>query len=292
MHMTGNANSVYGRKVLDAAQGNQLIKQSLMGDKPVLAGRIGTVETQMLNVYYENPDLANAEKADPCIEKLVTNAGFFPGRHGEVLNFCKLYDTLIPQMDIFASILIQQEDFYVHRHLAGCSVVALNALEPYYFPDDPWSASLAGKKVLIVSPFSDSIENQYRKRDRIFPGSDILPVFQLETVKAVQTIGSNTGGFDSWFEALECMKQEISKKDFDIAIIGCGAYSLPLGCFIKDMKRKCVIMGGATQILFGIKGKRWDHHKTISLLYNDAWVRPAANEIPKDFQNVENGCYW
>ena len=37
-------------------------------------------------------------------------------------------------------------------------------------------------------------------------------------------------------------------------------------------------MSGATQLLFGIKGKRWDDHPVISKLYNPAWVRPDETE--------------
>ena len=49
-------------------------------------------------------------------------------------------------------------------------------------------------------------------------------------------------------------------------------------------------MSGATQLLFGIKGKRWDDHPIISKLYNDAWVRPEETLAHKE--KVEGGSYW
>ena len=51
-------------------------------------------------------------------------------------------------------------------------------------------------------------------------------------------------------------------------------------------------MGGATQILFGIKGNRWDQHSVIGKLYNEAWVRPNENETPKKAGINEGACYW
>ena len=51
-------------------------------------------------------------------------------------------------------------------------------------------------------------------------------------------------------------------------------------------------MSGATQLLFGIKGRRWDTHPQISKLYNPAWVRPAPAEQPTNKQAVEGGSYW
>ena len=39
--------------------------------------------------------------------------------------------------------------------------------------------------------------------------------------------------FDDWFQALWYMYEEISKIDYEIAIIGCGAYGFPLAGLIK-----------------------------------------------------------
>ena len=65
-----------------------------------------------------------------------------------------------------------------------------------------------------------------------------------------------------------------------------------LAARIKEAGRQAVHMGGATQLLFGIKGKRWDVHPVISGLYNDYWVRPDESERPKGAESVEDGCYW
>ena len=77
-------------------------------------------------------------------------------------------------------------------------------------------------------------------------------------------------------------------KVFDIAIIGCGAYGMPLAAYCKQIGKKAVHLGGATQLLFGIKGKRWDNYS----LYNDYWVRPLESETPRNAGKIESGCYW
>ena len=54
-------------------------------------------------------------------------------------------------------------------------------------------------------------------------------------------------------------------------------------------------MGGITQILFGIHGKRWDedkNHQFLKQYYSDAWVRLTDKDKPKDAKAVEDGCYW
>ena len=97
-----------------------------------------------------------------------------------------------------------------------------------------------------MHPFSETIESQYKnKKKKLFKNSEVLPEFaSLQTIKAVQSIAGNPVGFDTWFDALDWMKSEIDKKDFDIALLGCGAYALPLAAHIKRMGKKVVHMGG------------------------------------------------
>jgi hypothetical protein len=88
------------------------------------------------------------------------------------------------------------------------------------------------------------------------------------------------------------MYDEAMSKDIDIALIGCGAYGFPLATRLKKAGKQAVHIGGSLQILFGIKGKRWDDHEIIGKLYNDAWVRPGDNEKVNGSSVVENSCYW
>ena len=77
-----------------------------------------------------------------------------------------------------------------------------------------------------------------------------------------------------------------------IALIGCGCYDIPLSTYIKGLGKQSIIIGGGLQILFGIKGSRWDRHNIISKLYNDNWIRPSESEKPNNFKSIEGGCYW
>jgi hypothetical protein len=58
------------------------------------------------------------------------------------------------------------------------------------------------------------------------------------------------------------------------------------------MGKQAIHIGGGLQILFGIKGKRWDVHPEISAMYNDYWARPMDNEKTINFQSIEGGTYW
>ena len=65
-----------------------------------------------------------------------------------------------------------------------------------------------------------------------------------------------------------------------------------VGNKLKEKGLKCIVLGGATQILFGIKGARWENHSVISNFFNNAWVYPPFSCKPTHGKLIENGCYW
>jgi len=51
-------------------------------------------------------------------------------------------------------------------------------------------------------------------------------------------------------------------------------------------------MGGSTQVLFGIRGKRWDNISEFHTFFNEHWTRPSKEETPEKVELVEGACYW
>ena len=187
------------------------------------------------------------------------------------------------------------EDFIIEEFASQADLTFLFRLEPWLAPGTPWTAALAGKKVLVIHPFEHTIQEQYKKREQIFPDSEILPKFELKTLKAVQTLcGEKDDRFMTWFDALDYMYERAIDIDFDVAIIGCGAYGMPLASKLKNAGKQAIHLGGATQLLFGIKGYRWENNypTKIATFFNDAWAKALAEETPKNASTVEKGCYW
>ena len=123
----------------------------------------------------------------------------------------------------------------------------------------PWTAQLQGKRVLVIHPFAKTIESQYANhRARLFADPTVLPEFELKTLLPPQTIAGNADGYASWFDALAQTCERIGRESYDVALIGAGAYGLPIAAFVKSEGRQAVHLGGATQLLFGIKGRRWE----------------------------------
>ena len=286
------AASYFGNPILIQQEGNDLIAKRLATPEPVMIARIGKTELNCLVNY-----LAIREKGGHCYRKRVKKdmdiySGFFPATDEMLNRFCEEFLGHLHQADVLGVWFNKGEDRICHAHCPDAHLVRLRSLEPYYH-EQPWSAMLRDKKVLVIHPFQQTIISQYtNNRERLFADQAVMPPFHLETIRAVQSIAGTASNFATWFDAYDHMCREMESKDFDIAIIGAGAYGLPLAAHAKKLGKKAVHLGGATQILFGIKGKRWDNHEVISKLYNEHWVRPSTEETPDGSNSVEGGCYW
>lgn len=302
----------YDRGITDPDKASELIYNLLASGKPCMIARYGAFELASVINYL---GVKNAQHS--CLKYITgyelqwwwnkrlmgfmqTNAGFFPSTEENLMKFGDMMIEDSKQLDILGSWLPDEKTMITSFNL-NLTKVTLLALEPYW-SNNPWSRILEGKKVLVIHPFASLIEQQYNeKRKVLFEDKRVLPKFELKTIKAVQSFGGDCEYHD-WFEALDSMKKQMDGTDYDIVLIGCGAYGFPLAAHAKCMGKQAVHLGGALQLLFGIRGKRWDNpdygiqefgkQNTYKTLFNDSWIYPSASYIPSKAQQVEGGCYW
>ena len=291
--------------IQDAGVVSQIIFDALASDKPCMIARLGSTELTCLVNYIgvigdKNKYLSYFKgKTQPwwweqkIIDQMQNWSGFFPATQERIEEFCQLMLNDLPFVDVLGSWLPSEKEF--EKELSNCQKVNFELMNPY-FSQKPWTKSLEGKKILVVHPFAHTIEAQYKKRNLLFK-DNLLPEFQLFTIEAVQSIAGSLTRFNDWFEALEYMKSEIERVDFDICLIGCGAYGFPLAAHVKRLGKKAIHMGGSLQILFGIRGKRWENPDynpmyNYAKLMNEHWVYPAEKEKPINASSIEGGCYW
>jgi hypothetical protein len=277
---------------------SEIIKQELLTDKASMIARFGSTEIKAV-LYPKTPlflkgvleKMMNYNAEDREFINMKILSGFFPSNQETIHQFSELMHQDMKELDVLGS--WRFEERFLVSNFKKAKIVPLDTLEPYLHKN-PWSISLKGKKVLVIHPFNKTIEKQYKeKRTLLFKDERVLPEFaSLQTIKAVQTLAGNEVAFKNWFEALNFMKSEIDKKDFDIAIIGAGAYGFPLAAHIKRIGKKAIHMGGPTQMLFGIKGKRWIDNPKFKDIINEHFVVPGDEDIIKNSDKVEDGCYW
>lgn len=303
----------------DRQSSNDKIYKLLVSGKPCMIARFGTTEINCINNYLT----VNSSKSYifKYFEYIIDNthtpwwneshfhtmsifSGIFPEGQDIAERFSERYLNDIPEIDILACHQYYEKFMPLKDDVER---VQLEMLYPF-FVDRPWTRILKGKKVLVIHPFEETIKMQYAKRELLFPNTEILPEFELITMKAIQTIAGNESEFNDWFEALAYMENKINKIDFDIAFVGCGAYGLPLAAHIKRLGKQAIHLAGGTQLLFGILGNRWtidyknkgtwnylpgkDINIDYTPLFNENWTYPLSVDTPKNAKAVEGACYW
>jgi hypothetical protein len=287
------------------------IQKSLEVEKKMTIGRLGGSEARYLGAIYQlkykkfyGSVLRPLTKLN--LEKrrleISNGAGFYFTKESDEFKFLDLYIECLSNVDIlgdWGTAFAWIENIGI-KHAKFVVPVSATApwVEKYPYHNrnletkvSSWVASLEGKKVLVVSPFAKSIELQFNIFSKLFSKKK-LPRFEIQTLLAPMTFqGNNTGGL-SWFENLYKMQDSMSKLDFDIALVGAGAYSFPLADFAKKMNRIGIHAGGGLQLFFGLLGNRWINSDYVNIHRNSFWKYPSVEETPKSHQAVENSSYW
>ena len=273
--------------LLDDREAGAWIAAALQAQGPLLVGRLGSVEARLMGeARWRSGRFSRVTRREAH-----RNAGLFPLDGASLEAAAERLQAALAQVDLLAL----WDSPYQARLVAELEPLprrcALSALEPWWQPQ-PWSSALAGRRVLVVHPFATSIERQLARRQALFADPGVLPAFELLTLRPPQTLGGAREGYASWTAALDALVDRAAALRFDVALVGCGAYGLPLAAAIKAMGRPALHLGGALQLLFGIRGRRWEAMPRFAALMNKAWVRPLPQETPAAAAHVDGGCYW
>jgi len=269
---------------------NQKIAALIRGGGGFIVGRNGSTEMGVL-LGYQTP------------EKFLTGAGIFP--ISSVAEWRRAYLNTFLNLRICATgwykPLAEEEALLVESRAPDALQIPLRGLEPYYIPAGRWTAALDGKRVAVVSSFARTAVTQAAAAGRVWGSAaeTLLPSsatwIPVVTGFPPALSGPATAwptGVNGWADAVRHCVDAVVAARCDVALIGCGA----LGMLIADGCRRngigAIVMGGAIQVLFGIKGSRWATHDVIGKFWNDAWVWPAADETPIGAGAIESACYW
>lgn len=266
---------------------------------PTLLARLGGTEGRVVGEFIERKFDIRKHYSNDLIQWLYTTSGFFADDYADKEKAMDIYAELtlsgLPECD-FLSAMFPERDYmpFIFKHYATNAIPTFSDYGPYFdIPTEKtWVIALKGKKVLVVNSFTDSIEMQYKRRTQLVKSQEYeLPEFESMTYKTYVTqVGERPGGFKNSFEVLEKMISEIKKIDFDVALIGAGAYGFPIAVEIKKMGKIAMETCGHTPLFFGVYGER-EVRQGIEKYMTDAWIRPVE-DAPKRYKEVEGGCYW
>lgn len=284
----------------------------LRGEKGLVVGKIGCGE--MRGIYTAQEIWREEERGlgirrimypEKTIKELHVNAGVFPADRQGLDAFVRRYMSSISKCDI----LSYKRPWVIPNMGEEMCMTTGNDVNPYscrisatepFQSAYPFTSYLVGKSVVVVSPFVRSMQQQYLNRRNIWGDrvNDFLPEFSsLRFVKAPLSAGLVPPIDEDWGAMADRLIGEIFPEDNhsswpDVLLCGCGPVGLVLCVAAKERGRVGVSFGGSLQILFGIRGKRWDMNDSFKSFINDYWIRPTGDEIPTDASSIEGACYW
>lgn len=294
--------------VLDLKNSNDEFIKLIQSGKPFSIVRLGLGDETYLTFDYITKNHVNKNYLHPITGTLF-NAGIYFNNNdiNKLILFIKFYESAIKNSDLLASFDINNtmnkigfiENYFSQKH--NLLRVYSRTLESFFQVQEgikPWTHYLLGKKILIINPFVDSFQKQLNNGFKIFKDNNkqiFLEGQEFTFYKSFQTIAGNHIHND-WFETFMIMCNDIKNIDFDIALLGCGGYGLPLCDFIKTkLGKSAIYIGGGLQLLFGVMGKRWENNpmwKQIILENDCKFIKPSNDEKCNNLNHIEGGCYW
>ena len=164
----------------------------------------------------------------------------------------------------------------------------------HYIYSTPWTHALKGQRILLISPFEDTLREKIPIREKIYDGIDLFPDCEFVILKPPQTQAGETSR--EFSIELDNFKTRVDAilDTFDVALVSCGGYANPICAHIFEKGKSAIYVGGVLQMYFGILGARWikERPDIVTLFMNEHWSRPKESERPKNSKNVEGGCYW
>jgi hypothetical protein len=278
-------------------------------------GKIGTSEFNTICFYRLR--LQQPESPPPYPNKIVyqifVNAGLWAstmGRDETIDTWAKAMIEAVGQLDAVVAwnpMYPQQEDMFLREYARDIPRICSRALEPYYTPKNQYTLAMVAGSIAVVSPFADSITTQVGQLDKIFPADGLggqmwSPQQTFIPIQAPYGPSMTPEKQDlSWspeiliegpLSAVQHIANKVQASGARYAFVGMGCLSLLV---VAELKKRGIIAlhtGGATQIMFGVKGERWTYHNVISKLFNEHWCRPTEKETPSNADRVEGACYW
>lgn len=284
-------------RVLTAAEAGALIARRIGDGTPSAVGKIGNSELRLLVRWWRAAQRGREPRFPGWLrEEAMVGPGLFPADDATLARAAALWVERLRAVDLLAVWHNRGEADILRAHGPAAVFTEFAALEPYRLAW-PWTRALAGRRVAVVTPFPRTVLAQYARRHEIWGreiwgAHGVLPDFDLRVVEVPFGPALVPPAEPDWFARLAMLEERLEREPFDVALIGAGALSIPLCAHAKALGRIGIHTGGATQVLFGIRGRRFEAEAHIAPLMNAHWVRPLPEETPERCALVENAAYW
>ena len=273
---------------------NEYIINLIKSNKPFFISRVGIGSETYSTYHYETTGTIGR------YETLDNNAGIYYKNEADIKRYNTYYSNALKNSDALATWndnVLKEQSYFIEKY--KLPKLHYQVIEPFYQIEKniiPFTHYLNDKKILIISPFIDSFIEQMDKQFKLYKNTNIfLPKQKFVYYKSLNTsAGNRIKGHSNWMHTYLQMIKEIKELDFDVALVSCGGYGLPICNYIKEhMNKSSIYVGGGLQLFFGVIGNRWlsdpDWRQRIFESPSE-FMRPK--EIQENSEKVENSCYY
>lgn len=264
----------------------------------MIYGKIGTTELLALEFSerFFQPSWPSGLSWKRQAERLYLDSGVFPPEREQFNQFLDTYRKSVGALD---GIHLWQDSEFLkayEKELAESLCPRATRLSSQVLSPFSFLPEISDLQWLVISPFIKTMKSQEDRLGKIHSFYPWHPKFH-HLAKAPFYLRCpffsylEKTSYPDWQAGLEHLTEQALQFDFDVALVGAGAWSLPLLANLKKSGKKGIHTGGATQLIFGIKGRRWDQEGWY-MPYNQFWVRPLPEDTPEGHMRKEDGCYW
>lgn len=272
------------------------------------AGKLGYSEQVWLSSQWlltekgDNPRLQQAIRTSRRFHAC-QQIGVFPSTNEYLDSTVQGFAESVKNMDFLAvhdSPLVPgiSRELDLNAGLLSFSDIEPNKDTPYNSLDC-YLPSFRDKRILIVTTPADLLVSRANKETFESTWQKIdMPWFQPQSVEALPFVSlfdiDINNVYSTSLEVFKDISHEISKRDFDIALIAAGSLGIPLAHHVKNLGKVGLSLGGHLQVIFGVQGKRWRENPHWQQAYwNESWIDMPRELIPRGTAwRADDGAYW
>lgn len=254
--------------------------------------RLGCVEASFFLIYKLNKPvpLEHIVYSNNLDDKMKMNTGLYYkneyDRDRVSQWYCNHLEELAKESTLTScySVLKYDLTFYSYLNIKG------KTLHNWGFLPKILMTTLDGKKVLVISNATDILKKSAdRGLDKVYN----IPTVKFSDINYIKTPQTTIGAEypdHSIIETTNKILEQIKSIDFDIALLACGAYGVPLSNEIRKMNKMAVYLGSALYTMFGV------YSAGIPLPQDNIFKTENFIEIeeecPAHCKNIDEGKYW
>lgn len=188
----------------------------------------------------------------------------------EAFNRANTYIRWEPWGSVYSN--TSQSHYFIEKNFVKNSNLWGESFYQFYnIHNNPWSISLKGKKLLIISEFNNIIRAKLDNRGKIY-GIDLYP--ECEFIFIDLTEDDKKLSYDTLLKKLFNNINNLSNS-FDVALLSCGGLSNLILSSIDDINKSGIVVNSFLEISFGIYNNDFEerHQDIIKLYKNDYWTK-------------------